>query len=150
MQNKKKPKKEKQLNLGLKQSPKNIFYKFKLNLSEFLIRFEIKEFLRNPFTWLVTILSLSFIITQGYILYENISSYPIKLPIWQNQVSLSKRLVNKEFLYIFPSLSIFVLIIGIFLSNIYYHKEKFLSKILLFSILLSIISITFAFLKLIP
>ena len=150
MVKKEKPKKEKQLDLGLKQSPKNIFYKFKLRFTKFLIRFEIKEFLRSPFTWLVVILSLSFIITQGYVLFENISSYPSELPIWQNQVLLSRRLMEKNFLYIFPSISIFTLIIGIFLSNIYYHKEKFLSKILLFSVLLSVMSLTFAFLKLIP
>lgn len=150
MAKKDKPKKEKQLDLGLKGSPKNLFYKFRSKLSNFLIRFEIKEFLRNPFTWFVIILSLSFITTQIYILVNNISSFPEKLPVWQNQISLSKRLSEKTSLYAFPTISSSILVLGIFLSNISYHKEKFLSKILLLSIALSITGLTFAFLKLVP
>lgn len=150
MAKKDKPKKEKQLDLGLKGSPKNLFFKFRSKLSRFLIRFEIKEFLRNPFTWFVIILSLSFIITQTYILVNNISSYPEKLPVWQNQISLSKRLSEKNSLYIFPVISSSILLLGILFSNIFYHREKFLSKILLLTIILSITGITFTFLKLVP
>jgi len=150
MGRKDKSKKEKQLDLGLKGSPKNSFYKFKKNFLNFFIRFEIKEFLRNPFTWFVIILSLSFIITQTHILVTNISSYPTKLPVWQNQMSLRKRLTEKRFLYAFPIISSFILVLGIVFSNIYYHKEKFLSKILLFTVILSVTGLTLAFLKLIP
>jgi len=145
-----KSKKEKQLDLGLKESPKNLFYKFRSKLSNFLIRFEIKKFLRNPFTWFIIILSLSFITTQVYVLTNNISSYPKDLPIWQNQISLKKRLSEKEFLYIFPLVSGLILVVGVIFSNIYYHREKFLSKILLFTVILSVTGLTFAFLKLIP
>lgn len=150
MAKKEKPKKEKQLDLGLKESPKNLLYKIKSRVSNLLIRFEIKEFLRNPFTWLVVILSLCFIGTQIYILINNLQSYPQELPIWQNQTSLDKRLEGKEYVYIFPIISGATLIIGSTLSNIFYHKEKFLSKILLFSILLSVTGLTVAFLKLVP
>ena len=73
MGRKDKPKKEKQLDLGLKGSPKNLFYKLKSKLSNFLIRFELKEFLRNPFTWFVIIISLAFIAVQIYILINNIT-----------------------------------------------------------------------------
>ena len=149
MVKKEKPKKEKQLDLGLKQSPKNILYKIRSKISDILIRFEIKEFLRNPFTWFVIILSLCLIGVQIYILLNNISSYPNEIPIWQNQTSLEKRLENKEFLYFFPSLSGFIIIFGSVLTNIFYHKEKFLSKMMLLSIILSIIGLTIAFLKLV-
>jgi len=150
MGRKDKPKKEKQLDLGLKGSPKNLFYKLKSKSSDFLIRFEVKEFLRNPFTWFVIIISLAFIAVQIYILINNISLYPKILPVWQNQISLTKRLSKRESLYAFPIISASILILGILSTNIYYHREKFLSKILLYTIILSITGLTFAFLKLIP
>jgi len=150
MAKKEKPKKEKQLDLGLKQSPKNLLYKFRKSFSNFLVRFEIKEYLRNPFTWFVIILSLSFIATQIYILVNELPSYPQELPLWQNQTSLGKRLANKNLLYSIPIICGSVLILGGILSNVFYHKEKFLSKMLLLSVLLSIIGLTFSFLKLIP
>lgn len=146
----KKPKKEKQLNLGLKQSPKNWLYKIKYKVSDTLIRFEIKEFLRNPFTWMVIILSICFTATQIYILVNHLSSYPNELPLWQNQTSLGKRLESREYLYILPIISSSILVLGSLLSNIFYHKEKFLSKMLLLSVLLSVSSLTIAFLKLVP
>ena len=150
MRKKPKSKKERQLNLGLKESPKNFFLKIKLKISKFLIRFEIKEFLKSPLTWFVVIFSLSFIATQIYILINNIDTYPKQLPVWQNQTSSSERLANKEYLYVFPSMSAMVILLGVVFSNIFFHREKFLSKILLISVLLSIIGLTIAFLKLIP
>jgi hypothetical protein len=150
MAKKEKPKKEKQLDLGLKQSPKNLFYKFRQSFSNFLVRFEIKEYLRNPFTWFVITLSLSFIATQIYILINELPTYPQELPIWQNQTSLNKRLADKNLLFFIPILCGSVLLLGTILSNVFYHKEKFLSKILLLAVLLSVTGLTFSFLKLIP
>jgi len=150
MSKKRKSKKEKQLDLGLKQSPKNLIYRFKRSFDRFLVKFEVKEFLRSPLTWLVITFSISFIALMLYKLFTNISSYPQELPIWQNQTSLQRRLESKELLYFYPTAGVFALIFGSVLSNIFYHKEKFLSKILLLSSLLSIVGLTFAFLKLIP
>lgn len=149
MAKKQKPKKEKQLNLGLKESPKNFLYKIKSRTSKFFIRFEIKEFLKSPFTWFAIIISLGFIATQIYILINNISQYPEKIPIWQNQILLERKIERKDLLYIFPVISSSILLIGSITSNIFYHKEKYLSKILLFSVLLAITGTTFAFLKLV-
>lgn len=149
MTKKEKKPREKQLDLGLKESPKNIFYKIRTKISRFLIRFEIKEFLKNPFTWLVIILSLGFIATQWYILKNNISGYPQNLPIWQNQAISEKKIAGKEYLYTFPIVSASILFLGSLFSNIFYYKEKYLSKILLFSVLLAITGVTFAFLKLV-
>jgi hypothetical protein len=150
MSKKEKPKKEKQLDLGLKQSPKNFLYKIKRGLDAFLVKFEIKRFLRSPFTWFTIIISLSLIFFLFYILIQEISIYPKELPVWQNQTSLYKRLADKDSLYFFPVASSIVLLSGILFANFFYHKEKFLSKILLLTVLLSIIGLTLSFLKLIP
>lgn len=145
-----KVKKEKQLNLGLKESPKNFFLKIKTRISKIFIRFEIEEFLKSPLTWMTLIFSLCFIGTQIYILINNFDSYPSEIPLWKNQTVSVLRLAEKKNIYIFPAFSGFLLLIGMTLSNIFYHREKFLAKILLYSTLISILSLTIAFIKLTP
>lgn len=150
MVKKQKARKEKQLNLGLKESPKNFFFKIKSIFSNLLIRFEIKEIFRSPLIWAVLIISLCLTATQAYILTKNYNIYPDLIPIWKNQTLLADRLAEKEYLYIFPSLSVLILTAGMIFSNIFFYKEKFLSKLLSICILLSIIGLTISFLKLTP
>jgi hypothetical protein len=150
MKKKQKVKKEKQLNLGLKESPGNFFLKIKGRITKTFIRFEIKEFLKSPLTWLTVIISLCLIGTQIYTLVNNFDFYPSEIPIWKNQTSSALKLAEKDIIIIFPSFSAFLLILGTTLSNIFYHREKFLSKVLLYSTLMSILSLTISFIKLTP
>lgn len=143
----KKEKKEKQLEFGLKGTPKNIYYKYKKQYELWLAGLETKKFIKDPLTWLTIMLSSSLITTQLYLI-ESKDRIPKKVPILNYFLNPTKKLVPEEYLYLLPLLSIIILLITIFLSNRYYHKERDLSKIIIIAALLVNISICLTFIKL--
>lgn len=144
---KEKEKKEKQLQFGLKNTPKNIYYKYKDQYELWLAGLETKKFIKDSLTWFTIILSSSFLFTEMYMI-ETISEIPSKIPLFNYFIVPSKRLVSNEYIYIFPALTLLILIISISLSNTYYHKEKELSKTILIVMLLVNLSICLTFLNL--
>lgn len=139
--------KEKQLDLGLKNAPQNIFYKYKDRYDIWIAGLETKKFIKDPLTWFVLILSLTLIFTQIYNITE-IERIPTEIPIFNYFLNYSKRLTSKEWIYTYPAMGTFVLLVGLFISNTYYHKEKLLSRTLLLIILLTNISLCIVFMKL--
>lgn len=143
----KKEKKEKQLDFGLKGTPRNVYYKYKKQYELWLAGLETKKFIKDPLTWLTIVLSVSLIITELYLI-ETKDKIPQKVPIFNYFLNPTKKLVPDEYLYLLPLLSILILLITIFLSNRYYHKERDLSKIIIIVALLVNMSICFTFIKL--
>lgn len=143
----KKEKKEKQLNFGLRNTPKNIYFKYKEQYDIWLAGLETKKFIKDPLTWLTIVISISLIVTQVYMI-ETKDSIPSKIPVFNYFLSPIEKLVQNEYVYLFPLLSIVILLVTIFLSNKYYHKERDLSQIIIVTTLLVNISICLIFLKL--
>lgn len=143
----KKEKKEKQLEFGLKGTPKNIYYKYKKQYELWLAGLETKKFIKDPLTWLSIIISLSLITTQVYLI-ESKDRIPQKVPVLNYFINPTKKLVHDEYLYLLPLLSVIILLLTIFLSNKYYHKERDLSKIIIIVSLLVNISTCLTFIKL--
>lgn len=143
----KKEKKEKQLNFGLRNTPKNIYFKYKEQYDIWLAGLETKKFIKDPLTWLTIVISISLIVTQVYMI-ETKDRIPSKIPVFNYFLSPIEKLVQNEYVYLFPLLSIVILLVTIFLSNKYYHKERDLSQIIIVTTLLVNISICLIFLKL--
>lgn len=143
----KKEKKEKQLNFGLRNTPKNIYFKYKEQYDIWLAGLETKKFIKDPLTWLTIVISISLIVTQVYMI-ETKDRIPSKIPVFNYFLSPIEKLVQNEYVYLFPLLSIIILLVTIFLSNKYYHKERDLSQIIIITTLLVNISICLIFLKL--
>jgi len=143
----KKEKKEKQLEFGLKGTPKNIYYKYKKQYELWLAGLETKKFIKDPLTWLTIILSISLVGTQIYMI-ESKDKIPQKVPIFNYFLNPTKKLVHDEYLYLLPLLSILILLVTIILSNRYYHKERDLSKIIIIVALLVNTSLCLTFIKL--
>lgn len=143
----KKEKKEKQLNFGLRNTPKNIYFKYKEQYDIWLAGLETKKFIKDPLTWLTIVISISLIVTQVYMI-ETKDRIPSKIPVFNYFLSPIEKLVQNEYVYLFPLLSITILLVTIFLSNKYYHKERDLSQIIIVTTLLVNISICLIFLKL--
>ena len=143
-----KKKKEKQLELTLPDTPKNIYYKYKHQYELWLAGIETKKFVKDPLTWFVIITSLALIATQVYTIQSK-TRIPSKVPVFNYFLNPSKRLVANQYIYFFPVLSFLILLCTIALANSYYHKERELIKVLEIVCLLSNISICFIFMKLV-
>ncbi len=143
---KKKPKEVKeevqQLDLGIKEPFKNKIYKLKGHLDMFLLRFEVRKFLKDPIVWASLTISIILILHQAYLVYMNIDSLPRLLPIFRYFLSIPKKLVDKEYIILFPSISILSFILVFFFTSRHYNNEKLLTKFLLFSLILCCISQT--------
>ncbi len=143
-----KKKKEKQLELTLPDTPKNIYYKYKNQYELWLAGIETKKFVKDPLTWFVIITSLALIATQVYTIQSK-TRIPSKVPVFNYFLNPSKRLVANQYIYFFPVLSFLILLCTIALANSYYHKERELIKVLEIVCLLANISICFVFMKLV-
>ena len=98
-----KKKKEKQLELTLPDTPKNIYYKYKNQYELWLAGIETKKFVKDPLTWFVIITSLALIATQVYTIQSK-TQIPSKVPIFNYFPNPSKRLVANQYIYFFPIL----------------------------------------------
>lgn len=144
---KEKEKKETQLQFGLKNTPKNIYYKYKDQYELWLAGLETKKFIKDPLTWFTIVLSASFLFTEMFMI-ESTSKIPSKIPIFNYFIMPANRLVPDEYIYLFPILTLVILLISISLSNTYYHRERYLSKALLVVMLLVNLSLCLTFLNL--
>jgi hypothetical protein len=142
-----KPKKEKQLELGLKSPLRNRLYQIKDRIAKIFAYLEIIKFLKDPLNWLFLTLSLSFIAIQSYFIYTTRESLPTQLPIFSYFTDLEKKLVSTNFIYALPVISLIVMIAGSRISYRYFHKERVMSVLLLLSMLLSIILVSLLVLK---
>lgn len=142
-----KKKKEKQLEFGLKNTPKNVYYKYKEQYEIWLAGLETKKYIKDPLTWFTIILSATLIGTQLYLIEKEVR-IPTKLPIFSYFLNPSKRLVSEEYIYLLPIFCAVLLIISIVLTNRYYHRERELSRILSIVTLLANISVCVVFIKL--
>lgn len=143
----KKEKKEKQLQFGLKSAPQNIYYKYKEQYELWLAGLETKKYIKDPLSWLTIVLSTSFIATQIYLIQAK-EKIPTRIPLFNYFLNPSKRLMPSKYIYLFPLVCLLILLLTIYLSNRYYHKERDLSKIIILVTLLANLSICLIFIKL--
>jgi len=148
MKKKKEEKKEKQLDFGLKNPPQNIYYKYKDQYELWLARLETHKFMKDILVWFVLICSSSLIFTQVYTI-QTLERLPSKIPVFSYYFTLTMRLADSYWIYTYPAISLTVLLIGMYLANKYFHKERDLAKTLLITILLANISLSVIFMKLV-
>lgn len=137
------------MDLGLKESPKNFFYNIKNKLSLERTKLETKNFLKNPYTWATLVIPFTMIGIQLYLFYTNSSQLPNKIPIYPFYNSVQKQIAPNEYLLIYPTISILILVTSTIFSSKYFHKERELSKLLQLCSSLAILSIMLVFLKLV-
>lgn len=127
--------KTKQLDLDIKEPFTNKFFNIKRKIDFFILKFEVKKFLKDPLLWATITISLVMILTQLLLLRENYDSLPTYLPIFKTYITLTSKLVVKEYLLVYPIISITTLLLGSMAVSNYYNREKSLTKIVLFSVL---------------
>ncbi len=140
--------KDTQLDFGLKNPPQNIYYKYKDQYELWLSKLETRRFLKDILMWFVVILSISLLTTQIYTI-QTTANIPTIIPIFNYYFTLSKRLVSLEWIYLYPAIGTIALLSGVYFANKYYHKERELSKLLLMVILITNISLSIIFFKLV-
>lgn len=131
---------EKQLDLGIKDPFKNKIFKIKGKTDTMLLQFEVKKFLKDAFYWFVIVSNTVMLIQQGLWLHENISKFPSLTPVLNYNLDAESRVTDKNFLYIFPIITLISIIIGVIVTVKYYNKEKMLTKFILLCTLLASIS----------
>lgn len=129
-------KEEEQLNLGIKEPFGNRFSKIRNTLSLAILKFEVKKFLKDPLLWATIVLNSILIIHQIYLIINNLSDLPHYLPIYRYFLSIPRKLVGKEHIIIFPTISVISFALSLIFTSRYYNTERILTKFLLFSSLL--------------
>lgn len=138
---KKEPQEEsKQLDLGIKEPFKNRFFKIKRSVDFAVLRFEVRKFLKDPLVWATLVIGLVLIGQQVSLILENLSNLPVYVPIFRYFLSAEEKLTQKDYIFIFPLISIITLLLSMLFTSRYYNNEKKLTRLLLFSSLLSSIS----------
>jgi ABC-type multidrug transport system permease subunit len=138
---KKEPQEEsKQLDLGIKEPFKNRLFKIKRSIDFAVLRFEVRKFLKDPLVWATLVIGLVLIAQQVYLILENLSDLPVYVPIFRYFLSAEEKLTQKDYIFIFPLISIITLLLSMLFTSRYYNNEKKLTRLLLFSSLLSSIS----------
>lgn len=148
---KKQDKKEevKQLDLGIKEPFKNRFFKIKRSFDLAVLKFEVRKFLKDPLVWATLVISLILITQQVYLIYRDLPLLPKYLPIFRYFIAASRKLAVKDYIILFPTISIVTLLLSFSFTSRYYNSEKALTKILLFTSLLCTISQTLILIDLI-
>ncbi|MCD4756034.1 hypothetical protein K8R20_00210 [bacterium] len=148
-QAKEKKLKEKQFDLGLKQSPLNAIAKRKERLELLRAKWDTRGYTKSSWVWLTIVLSISFITTQILTIQENIPLLPKQIPLYQLYTDNLQRLTPANYIYLIPSISCLLLITSIFFSNRYYNKERTLSNLLLHITLLATLIMTISLIRII-
>jgi len=130
----------KQLNLGIKEPFKNRFFKIKRSIDFAVLKFEVRKFLKDPLVWATLTIGLVLIAQQIYLIFENLPNLPVYIPIFRYFLSAQEKLTQKDYVFIFPLISTVALSLSMLFTSRYYNNEKKLTRLLLFSSLLSSIS----------
>lgn len=144
----KKKKEEDQLELNIKHSPLNFIAKYKERFEISRARWDVKRYTKSSWVLFNIVVAIFLIITQITTIQEGFPKLPNKIPLLQIYIDATSVLTSKEYIYLMPSFSIFLLIFGIILSNKFYNKERTLSNTLLWSMLLSLFIITISLIRL--
>ena len=145
----KKTQEKEQLNLKLKESPFNGLSKYKERFELFKARWDIHKYSKSSWVWFTIILSFSLIITQIVSILESFSLLPKEIPLQQIFVNAENTLASTSLIYLAPSLSAFILMVGDLISNKFCSKERGLSNTLLWVMFLANLVITIALIRLI-
>lgn len=137
---KEKEKKEKQLDLGIKEPFKNRFLKIKRSIDFAILKFEVRKFLKDPLVWATLIVSVVLIAQQIYLITTTLTQLPVYVPIFKYFISIPSKLAVKDYIIIFPTISVVGLLLSFLFTSRYYNSERALTKILLFTSLLCTVS----------
>lgn len=140
MSKKKKIPKEEQLDLDIKEPFKNKFFKVKGRFDLAILQFEIKKFLKDPLLWAMIIIGMIFIVQQILLIYKDIDTLPKYLPVFKYFLSAQEKLTLREYIYIYPLISIIVFVVSLISTSKNYNRERNFTKLLMASTLLCIIS----------
>jgi hypothetical protein len=132
----------KQLDLGIKEPFKNRFFKVKRSFDFAILKLEIRKFLKDPLVWATLVISLVLIAQQVYLILTNLSTLPLYVPVFRYFISVPQKLVEKDYIIIFPTISVISLLLSFLFTSRYYNSEKTLTKLLLFAALLCTLSQT--------
>ena len=95
------------------------------------MRFEVKKFLKDPLVWAAFVISITLILQQVLLIYRNIETLPVYIPIFRYFISIPKKLIEKEFIFIFPIISVLSFVISFIFTSRYYNSEN-INKIFAF------------------
>lgn len=140
--------KEKQLDLGLKHHPFNIFSKYRERFELTRARWDTRKYTKSTWVWFSITLSIALITTQIITIQEQFSLLPQEIPIFQFYIDNIQRLAPFQMIYSIPATSAMIFVFGVIFSHKYYGSEKNLSNVLLLTMFLSISIISISLIKL--
>lgn len=102
-----------QFGLQLNEPFSNNLYAIKAILAKRVKIFENRLFIRNPGTWIFIGFTILLTAVQFYYLNKYLLELPRVIPVFKGYSELSLRLAGKEFLYLFPSVTIISIVLSL-------------------------------------
>lgn len=139
----------KQLDLDIKEPFKNRFYKAKRKFTTTVLILEVRKFLKDPLVWALLVISIFLIYFQIMSILRVFEDLPSSIPILAFYSTPSKQLIEKDFIYIIPALSVFFLLVAIIFISRNYNRERNIVKLLLVSMLIFVLFLTISLIKIV-
>ncbi|GAB4161083.1 MAG: hypothetical protein Fur003_4530 [Candidatus Dojkabacteria bacterium] len=141
--------KEEQLGLGLVEPGSNKVHKLRRKLKDRFLYFETRRFIKSPYSWVSVMLSLALLATQLYYILNFINKLPSIIPIYSNSIDLAARLAPQSALYIFPALSLIIIIVTVVSGYRLYNTRRELINFSLINMTANVGILTFIFMRII-
>lgn len=139
--------KEQQLDMGFKEPFSNKIKKDKYKIDLFFVRLRTNSLLKNPAIWILSFLTISFLLIQKHYYDNYFNQLPKDIPLFKIKESLEFRLVDSNYLLPILLISILLTIVSLILTLRTYYKFKILSIMILGNLFLSIFLITVAYIR---
>jgi hypothetical protein len=141
--------KETQLTLELHEPISNKFHNLKGKIDKSLLVFETRKFARSWAVWFSVVFSIAAIGIQTYYLLTKFSTLPTLVPILQMYTTLSKTLVDKEYLFAYPIFSLITFLFSFYIASTTHSKNNIAAVSILLINTISIIILGFTLIELI-
>ncbi len=138
-----KKKEEPQFEMGLKDPFVNRFYKLKARIHKLFLIIETKRFFKSSTVWfyMISLILLNILLFNYFEYFLN--RIPSEVPLFQQSLELSKRLVSKDLIKYIPVTVAFLSLVGLIISSRIYNKKNYLAIVILLVEVLSVSTILY-------
>ncbi|MBP5204172.1 hypothetical protein J6Z48_00835 [bacterium] len=129
-----------QLDLGIKEPRKNKYYKIKGKIDKKRIQIENRKLFNDPLVWAFITIGIILILQQIRSILISYDTLPTYIEVFRYKLTIDEQLAHKQFINIYPTISILSLVISFIFVILFYNKERNFTKMLIISSLLCIIA----------
>ena len=112
-----------QLDLGIKEPRKNKYYKIKGKIDKKRIQIENRKLFNDPLVWAFITIGIILILQQIRSILISYDTLPTYIEVFRYKLTIDEQLAHKQFINIYPTISILSLVISFIFVILFYNKE---------------------------